>query len=79
MNRIKADVLGTSISIYIRRFKGLVEAMPTGVQFPRVIAIDEYKADTDSGTYQSIIAGADTYLEEINNTSKVLKRQCEWL
>lgn len=53
-----ADVLGTSPSTVIRRFKGLVEAMPTGVQLPRVIAIDEYKADTDSGTYQLIIADA---------------------
>ena len=56
-----ADVLGTSPSTVIRRFKGLVEAMPTGVQLPRVIAIDEYKADTDSGTYQLIIADAETH------------------
>ena len=35
--------------------------MPTGVQLPRVIAIDEYKADTDSGTYQLIIANAETH------------------
>ena len=49
-----ADVLGTSVSTVIRRFKDLVKAMPTGVQLPRVIAIDEYKADTDSGTYQLI-------------------------
>ncbi len=40
-----ADVLGTSASKVIRRFKGLVKAMPTGVQLPRVIAIDEYKAE----------------------------------
>ena len=53
-----ADVLGTSASTVIRRFKGLVKAMPTGVKLPRVIAIDEYKADTDSGTYQLIIANA---------------------
>jgi len=53
-----ADVLGTSVSTVIRRFKDLVKAMPTGVQLPRVIAIDEYKADTDSGTYQLIIADA---------------------
>ena len=56
-----ADVLGTSASTVIRRFKGLVKAMPTGVQLPRVIAIDEYKADTDSGTYQLIIADAETH------------------
>ena len=56
-----ADVLGTSPSTVIRRFKGLVEIMPKGVQHPRVIAIDEYKADTDSGTYQLIIADAETH------------------
>ena len=32
-----ADVMGTSASTVIRRYKGLVKAMPTGVQLPRVI------------------------------------------
>ena len=45
-----ADVLGTSPSTIIRRFKELIKTMPNGVQLPEVIAIDEYKADTDEGT-----------------------------
>ncbi len=39
----------------IRRFKELIKTMPNGVQLPEVIAIDEYKADTDEGKYQLII------------------------
>ena len=35
--------------------------MPNGVQLPEVIAIDEYKADTDEGKYQLIIANAETH------------------
>ncbi len=56
-----ADVLGTSLSIIIRRFKGLIKTMPNGVQLPEVIAIDEYKVDTDAGKYQLNIANAETH------------------
>ena len=56
------EVLGTSTSTVIRRFKKLiVEQLPEGVQLPESIAIDEFKADTDAGTYQLIIANAETH------------------
>ena len=35
-----ADVLGTSPSTIIRRFKELIKTMPNGVQLPEVIVID---------------------------------------
>lgn len=56
-----AEVLGTSPTTVIRRFKQLAKILPSGVQLPRVIAIDEYKADTDAGKYQLIIADAETH------------------
>ncbi|MEK4628674.1 ISL3 family transposase [Solibacillus sp. FSL R7-0682] len=56
-----ADVLGTSSSTVIRRFKQLVHQLPEKVRLPKAIAIDEFKADTDAGTYQLIIANADTH------------------
>ncbi len=56
-----ADVLGTSPSTIIRRFKELIKTMPNGVQLPEEIAIDEYKADTDEGKYQLIIANVETH------------------
>lgn len=56
-----ADTLGTSPSTVNRRFKELVETMPNGVRLPKVITIDEYKADTNTGTYQLIIADGETH------------------
>ena len=56
-----AEILGTSSATVIRRFKQLVKTLPSGVQLPRAIAIDEYKADTDAGKYQLIIADAETH------------------
>ena len=57
-----AETMNTSSSTIIRRFKTLVQEMPVGVQLPRAIAIDEYKADTDAGKYQLIIADVETHL-----------------
>ena len=56
-----ADTLGTSPTTILRRFKGIVTQMPSGISLPKVIAIDEYKADTDAGTYQLIIADGETH------------------
>ncbi|MBM7610711.1 transposase [Lysinibacillus composti] len=57
-----AEVLGASSSTVIRRFKKLVkEQLNEGVHLPKCIAIDEYKGDTDAGTYQLIIANAETH------------------
>ena len=56
-----AEVLGTSPTTVIRRFKQLVATLPSCVQLPRAIAIDEYKADTDAGKYQLIIADVETH------------------
>lgn len=57
-----AEVLGTSSSTVIRRFKKLIkEQLNEGVHLPKCIAIDEYKGDTDAGTYQLIIANAETH------------------
>lgn len=56
-----ADTLGTSSTTIIRRFETLVTQMPSGISLPKVIAIDEYKADTDAGTYQLIIADGETH------------------
>lgn len=56
------EVLGTSSSTVIRRFKEVAKnEMKTGVRLPKAIAIDEYKGDTDAGTYQLIIANAETH------------------
>ena len=56
-----AETIGASSTTVIRRFKGLVQALPPGVKLPKAIAIDEYKADTDTGKYQLIIADAETH------------------
>ena len=57
-----SEVLGSSTSTMIRRFeKTIIEQLPEGVQLPEAIAIDEFKADTDAGTYQLIIANAETH------------------
>lgn len=57
-----AMTLGTSISTIIRRFiKQAKAALPEGFRLPKAIAIDEYKADTDAGKYQLIIANAETH------------------
>lgn len=56
------EVLGTSSSTVIRRFKKVAETqMNNGVRLPKAIAIDEYKGDTDAGKYQLIIANAETH------------------
>lgn len=56
------EVLGTSSSTVIRRFKDVAkDQVINGVQLPKAIAIDEYKGDTDAGTYQLIIANAETH------------------
>lgn len=56
------EVLGTSSSTVIRRFKEVAkDQMTSGVRLPKAIAIDEYKGDTDAGTYQLIIANAETH------------------
>lgn len=56
-----ADVLGASSTTIIRRFKEAMKQLPEGVTLPKAIAIDEYKADTDAGKYQLIIANAETH------------------
>ncbi len=56
------EVLGTSNSTVIRRFKEVMLAKKgSGVQLAEVIVIDEYKGDTDAGTYQLIIAKPVTH------------------
>lgn len=46
----------------IRRFKEAAKTeLISGVSLPKAIAIDEYKGDTDAGTYQLIIANAETH------------------
>ena len=57
-----AMIPGTSISTILRRFhKQAKAALPEGFRLPKAIAIDEYKADTDAGEYQLIIANAETH------------------
>jgi transposase len=57
-----AIALSTSVSTVLRKFsKQAKVALPDGVHLPKVIAIDEYKADTDTGKYQLIIADAKTH------------------
>lgn len=57
-----AEVLGTSSTSVIRRFKKVAKKELTEtVKLPKAIAIDEYKGDTDAGEYQLIIANADTH------------------
>jgi len=56
------EVLGTSSSTIIRRFKEVAkEQLVGGVRLPKVIAIDEYKGDTDAGKFQLVIANAETH------------------
>ncbi|MFJ6208627.1 hypothetical protein [Lysinibacillus sp. NPDC092081] len=56
-----AEVLGTSTTTVIRRFKKVAnKQLVEGVSLSKVIAIDEYKGDTDAGTYQLIIANVET-------------------
>ncbi len=56
------EVLGTSSSTIIRRFQSVAkEQLVSGVRLPKVIAIDEYKGDTDAGKFQLIIANAETH------------------
>ena len=44
-----AEVLGTSTTMIFRRFAN--KQLVKGVRLPKAIAIDEYKGDTDAGTY----------------------------
>ncbi|PIC73390.1 ISL3 family transposase [Sporosarcina sp. P17b] len=56
------ETLGTSSSTIIRRFQQVAKQhMVSGVRLPKAITIDEYKGDTDAGTYQLIVANADTH------------------
>lgn len=57
-----AEGLGISTMTVIRRFKKMAnKQLVEGVaRLPKAIAIDEYKGDTDAGTYQLIIANAET-------------------
>ncbi len=46
------EVLGSSSSTVIRWFKEVMLAEKfSGMRLPEVIVIDEYKGDTDAGTY----------------------------
>ncbi len=55
------EVTGTSSSTIIRRFKDVAEKeLAKGVRLPKIIAIDEYKGDTDAGKFQLVIANAVT-------------------
>lgn len=57
-----SETLGSSSSTVIRRFKEAAKReLLSGVRLPKVIANDEYKGDTDAGTYQLIIANAETH------------------
>ena len=42
-------------------FQQAKAVLPRGVRLPKAIAIDEFKADTDAGKYQLIIANAETH------------------
>ncbi len=56
------ETLGTSSSTIIRRFRKVaIEQTVSGVRLPKAIAIDEYKGDTDAGTFQLVIANAETH------------------
>lgn len=56
-----AEHYGSSSSTIIRRFDRLAEEEVIEVtELPRVIAIDEYKGDTQAGKYQLIIADGET-------------------
>ncbi|SIS97523.1 ISL3 family transposase [Salimicrobium salexigens] len=56
-----AHLFHTSPNTAVRRFDRISASHLKEVEeLPRVIAIDEYKGDTDRGKYQVIIANADT-------------------
>lgn len=56
-----AETYGTSPTTVIRRFDKIAATHLTEVdELPEVIAIDEYKGDTDGGKYQLIIADGVT-------------------
>ena len=56
-----AEVMGTSSSTVIRRFEQVAQKeLAAGVELPKVIAIDEYKGDTNEGKFQLIVANAET-------------------
>ena len=56
-----AEVMGTSSTTVIRRFEEVAKKeLQAGVVLPKVIAIDEYKGDTNEGKFQLIIANAET-------------------
>lgn len=57
-----AELSGTSSSTVMRRFNQLAKkTMEPVKELPPAIAIDEYKGDTNEGTYQLIIANAETH------------------
>lgn len=63
----------TSSSTVMRRFDALAKHKLQEVEeLPRVIAIDEYKGDTDKGKYQLIIADGETHqpIDILPNRSK---------
>jgi transposase len=57
-----AEVYGISASTVVRRFDELAESIinEETKELPKVIAIDEYKGDTEAGKYQLIIADGVT-------------------
>ncbi len=56
-----AEVLGTSVTTVIRRFQKVAnKQLVEGVRLPKAITVDEYKGETGAGTYQLIIANAET-------------------
>ena len=75
------EVLGKSSSTVIRRFKEVAKNhIASGVRLPKIIAIDEYKGDTDAGTYQLIIADRFHYCRYIYWAIDEVRRkvQKEW-
>jgi transposase len=75
------EVIGTSSSTVIRRFKEVAkDHIASGVRLPKIIAIDEYKGDTDAGTYQLIIADCFHYCRYIYFAIDEVRRkaQKEW-
>lgn len=55
------EIYGTSATTIVRRFDKLAEAQIKPVEaLPPIIAIDEYKGDTNEGKYQLIIADGIT-------------------
>ncbi len=65
----------------IRRFKEVAkDHIASGVRLPKIIAIDEYKGDTDAGMYQLIIADRFHYCRYIYWAIDEVRRkvQKEW-